>query len=154
MNRRSNAFRRRGFTDKQSPTYPNLTSVPVSSLRFVGSGSVSASGSAQVTWSALPASTTGPIRISSVDVEVSASNAAGSTSSAIQVTIYDFAGVEKVASRRIVVGNIPTRFKISNPKSTDFGIAIPADNAFSIENVTTPGSVVFTYVINYSIKSA
>lgn len=87
------------------------------------------------------------MRISSLDIEVVA---AGPTR--VKISLHDSAGVPRVETREILVGFTPVRFKVSMPKSTDFGL-FSDSVAFTIKNLGTT-ALEFAYVLNYSIKCA
>jgi hypothetical protein len=150
MVRRRAMRRSGGGRNGRNNTYPDLVSVPSSSLRFTTSVSLATSSTSVVNWSSLTGASLGqPSRISSVELEV-----VSATTGLITVAIFDSLGNATTQTRPIAVGTAVSRFKVKNPKSTDFGNPVMTAGlpAVSFTN-TGAGTIALTYIVNYAIKS-
>jgi hypothetical protein len=140
--RRSNRNRRNrtGFS--------GLTNTPASNLRYEAGGTIAVANTATHVWSALPAYNVADVaRISSVDIE-----AVAAAPTRIQVGLHDSSGVARTETRSMLIGDIPVRFKVSMPKSTDFGFMANV-TAWTLANLGST-ALEYTYVLNYCIKSS
>lgn len=142
---RGRRSRRRG----NSSGFRNVENTPVSALRTTGLGSASSGSSFQILWSALPAATGNTCRISSLEIEI----VADASSAAVFIALNDFAGVAKTNTRTLLVGTVPSRYKVKMPKSTDFGVPLNAAIALEITTVGTLAAT-FSYIVNYAVRDS
>jgi hypothetical protein len=127
----------------------NNSVAPVSSMRYVISGTYSSSTPYIVLWDTLPAYNLGTVRISSATCTFAHDNPG-----LVRMQLCDYGGGDKIACRPQACSRIPKTITLKMPKSTDFGYGQLGKSALqlSTQSGSDPTDTVFSLIINYSIR--